>query len=73
MQGELRLGEKLEFAGFLERGYVNVWMPKGMRKPILEALRQQGFGSIADLVRTATREYLERRGYIKRRELEAIT
>ena len=60
------MGGKPEFIGFLERGYVSVWIPKGMRKPILEALRKQGFGSIADLVRTATREYLERRGYLER-------
>jgi len=62
--------EKPEFIGFLERGYVSVWIPKGMRRPLLECLREQGFGSIADLVRTATREYLERRGYLERRKEE---
>ena len=70
MEEKLELEE--EFQGFLERGYVNVWMPKGLRKPILKAMYELGFGSIASLVRTATREYLEKRGYVKRREVEAV-
>ena len=58
---------------FMERGYAYAYFSRSLRPTIVKAVKELGFSTIGDLLRTALREYLERRGYIKRRELEAIT
>ena len=64
------LGERVKT--FMERGYAYTYFPRSLRATIVNAARELGFSTLGDLIRVAVREYLERRGYIKRRE-EAIT
>ena len=60
-------------SSLLTKGYVYVYFPAAFRRTLVHATEELGFGTLPDLIRTAVREYLEKRGYIKRRELEAIT
>jgi len=65
---------KLEsHSSLFTRGYVYVYFPASFRRTLAHAAEELGFGSLPDLIRTAVREYLEKRGYLERRkeELEA--
>jgi len=57
---------------FMERGYAYTYFPRNLRATIVKATRELGFSTLGGLIRAAVREYLERRGYIKRRE-EVVT
>lgn len=49
---------------FKRRGYVCVFFPRNFRPLLLKAVAELGFANIGELLRVATREYLEKRGFL---------
>ena len=62
---------KLESRSSLfSKGYVYVYFPAAFRRTLVHATEELGFGTLPDLIRTAVREYLERRGFLAPKIIE---